>query len=92
MKILGSMTIRMTKKDQRKIGAFFQKTAIGGSGAMICEARVFSPYLSGVWRMDPEWKVAILDHELYDKINALLIEAQPKPLLPKTHEHRGEKL
>lgn len=76
MKILGTKTLPMTKKHQQEIGVFFQQAACAnGSAAMICEARVFAPHLSGVWRSDPQWKVAVVDKELYEKINALLVEA-----------------
>lgn len=81
--ILGTITLRMSKKDQRKLGAFFYKAACGvGHAAIICDARVFSPRFSGVWRSDPQWKVAIIDHDLYDAINALLVKAKK----PENHE------
>lgn len=88
MKILGSMEIPMSKKDQRKIGKFFQKAADRAEvAAVICDPRVFQRDLPGVWREKPEWKMAVIDVDLYDKINRLLHES----MVQKNHEriHKG---
>lgn len=67
----------MSKKHQKEIGKFFQNaTRVDGSAAILCEARVFAPHLSGVWRINPEWRVAVIDQELYKAMAALLVKAK----------------